>query len=96
MKHDADHWWTCECDGCRGISYPSVPAVEPPHTVTIASDGRDVTEASRFWRVLSGGAPTTTWDTEAAALQMAKLIRDIGVTHVEVRVTVECKVTEIP
>ena len=57
MKHDADHWWTCECDGCRCISYPSVPAVEPPHTVTVASQyGRDV----------------------------------------EVRVTVECKVTEIP
>ena len=79
MKHDADHWWTCECKGCRGI-------------VSIASDGRDVTEVSRFWRVL-GDRPTTMWD---AAQRWAQLLRRNGVTHVEVRVTVECKVTEIP
>ena len=79
VKHDVDHWWTCECKGCRGI-------------VSIASDGRDVTEVSRFWRVL-GDRPTTMWD---AAQRWAQLLRRNGVTHVEVRVTVECKATEIP
>lgn len=95
MKHDADHWWTCECDGCRCISYPSVPAVEPPHTVTVASQyGRDVTEVARRWHVISD-LGTTAWLTESAALVEATNIRAHR-THVEVRVTVECKVTEIP
>ena len=71
------------------------PAVEPPHTVTVASRyGRDVTEVARRWHVISD-LGTTAWLTESAALVEATNIRAHR-THVEVRVTVECKVTEIP
>lgn len=44
------------------------PAVEPPHTVTVASRyGRDVTEVARRWHVISD-LGTTAWLTESAAL----------------------------
>lgn len=66
-----------------------------PLAVTVASlYGRDISEVARRWHVISD-LGTTAWLSESAAYAEARRIGALR-THVEVRVTVECKVTEIP
>jgi hypothetical protein len=67
----------------------------PPATVTVASDTRDVAEMYRRWIVLSD-QPTRAFVTEQAAFAERDRLHALGMTHVEVRVVSESRVTDIP
>lgn len=73
------------------------PLADGRLAVTIASETRDVAEiaGSRTWVVAPHGAPATVWLTEDAAFAERDDLAARGV-RAEVRVRVECVVTDIP